>query len=47
MNTRALGYSAAEALRYLCATRSGLGRLSRTLLGVTAVAAALTLIFAL
>ena len=35
MRSESLGFSTAEALLYLCATRCGLGRLSRTLVGVT------------
>jgi len=35
------GFSRAEALLYLCASRCSLGRLSRVLLAVTALAGAL------
>jgi ABC-type protease/lipase transport system fused ATPase/permease subunit len=40
MYAEAWGYTAAEALAYLCASRSGRSRLSRILIGVTVVAAA-------
>ena len=38
MRTDSLGFSAAEALLYLCASRCSLDRLSKVLVGVTAVA---------
>jgi len=39
MHTESRGFSAAEVLLYLCASRCSLGRLSAALLGLTAVAA--------
>ena len=38
MRTDSLGFSAAEALLYLCASRCSLDRLSKVLVSVTAVA---------
>ena len=38
MSTRSLGFSAAEALLYLCASRCGRDRLSKALIGLTLVA---------
>ena len=39
MSTESLGFSAAEALLYLCASRCSMSRLSRILVGLTALAA--------
>ena len=41
MRDETVGFSTAEALLYLCASRWGLDRLSKVLLGVTAVAGAI------
>ena len=38
MSAESLGFSAAEALLYLCAARCSLDRLSKVLVGVTALA---------
>jgi hypothetical protein len=40
METVELGFSATDALLYLCASRCGRGWLSRTLVGVTALVGA-------
>lgn len=40
MRTDSLGFSDAEALLYLCASRCSLDRLWKVLVGVTAVASA-------
>jgi hypothetical protein len=38
MSSESLGFSTAEALLYLCASRCGLDRLSKALVGVTLAA---------
>ena len=38
MSPESLGFSAAEALLYLCAARCSLDRLSKVLVGMTALA---------